>query len=77
MTEAYEIIEHSYEVVIVGAGGAGMRAALGMAASGLRTACVTKVFPTRSHTAAAHGGMAASLGKTGAGDIKLAMQRTM
>jgi glycine/D-amino acid oxidase-like deaminating enzyme len=46
MTEAYEIIDHTYDVVIVGAGGAGMRAALGMAASGLRTACVTKVFPT-------------------------------
>jgi len=68
MTEAYEIIEHSYDVVIVGAGGAGMRAALGMAASGLRTACVTKVFPTRSHTVAAQGGMAASLGNMGDGD---------
>src|SRR6266446_3056909 len=56
MTEAYEIIDHSFDVVIVGAGGAGMRAALGMAASGLRTACVTKVFPTRSHTVAAQGG---------------------
>ena len=68
MTEAYEIIEHSYDVVIVGAGGAGMRAALGMAASGLRTACVTKVFPTRSHTVAAQGGMAASLGNMHDGD---------
>src|ERR1700744_5999482 len=68
MTEAYEIIEHNYDVVIVGAGGAGMRAALGMAASGLRTACVTKVFPTRSHTVAAQGGMAASLGNMGDGD---------
>ena len=68
MTEAYEIIEHSYDVVIVGAGGAGVRAALGMAASGLRTACVTKVFPTRSHTVAAQGGMAASLGNMGDGD---------
>ena len=68
MTEAYELIEHSYDVVIVGAGGAGMRAALGMAASGLRTACVTKVFPTRSHTVAAQGGMAASLGNMGDGD---------
>ena len=68
MTESYEIIEHSYDVVIVGAGGAGMRAALGMAASGLRTACVTKVFPTRSHTVAAQGGMAASLGNMGDGD---------
>jgi succinate dehydrogenase / fumarate reductase flavoprotein subunit len=55
-------------VVIVGAGGAGLRAALGMAASGLKTACVTKVFPTRSHTVAAQGGMAASLGNMGDGD---------
>jgi succinate dehydrogenase / fumarate reductase flavoprotein subunit len=68
MTAAYEIIEHSYDVVIVGAGGAGLRAALGMAASGLSTACVTKVFPTRSHTVAAQGGMAASLGNMGDGD---------
>jgi len=68
MTQAYEIIEHSYDVVIVGAGGAGLRAALGMASSGLKTACVTKVFPTRSHTGAAQGGMAASLGNMGDGD---------
>ncbi len=68
MTQAYEIIEHSHDVVIVGAGGAGLRAALGMAASGLTTACVTKVFPTRSHTVAAQGGMAASLGNMGDGD---------
>jgi succinate dehydrogenase / fumarate reductase, flavoprotein subunit len=68
MTRAYEIIEHSYDVVIVGAGGAGLRAALGMASSGLKTACVTKVFPTRSHTVAAQGGMAASLGNMGDGD---------
>ncbi len=68
MTKAYEIVEHSYDVVIVGAGGAGLRAALEMAASGLRTACVTKVFPTRSHTVAAQGGMAASLGNMGDGD---------
>jgi succinate dehydrogenase / fumarate reductase, flavoprotein subunit len=68
MSEAYEIIEHSYDVVIVGAGGAGMRAALGMAASGLKTACITKVFPTRSHTVAAQGGIAASLGNMGDGD---------
>jgi succinate dehydrogenase / fumarate reductase flavoprotein subunit len=68
MTDAYELVEHSYDVVIVGAGGAGLRAALGMAASGLRTACVTKVFPTRSHTVAAQGGMAASLGNMGDGD---------
>ena len=68
MSEAYEIVEHAYDVVIVGAGGAGLRAALGMAASGLKTACVTKVFPTRSHTVAAQGGMAASLGNMGDGD---------
>jgi succinate dehydrogenase / fumarate reductase flavoprotein subunit len=68
MTQAYEIIEHNYDVVIVGAGGAGLRAALGMAASGLKTACVTKVFPTRSHTVAAQGGMAASLGNMHDGD---------
>jgi succinate dehydrogenase / fumarate reductase flavoprotein subunit len=68
MTQAYEIIEHTYDVVIVGAGGAGLRAALGMASSGLKTACVTKVFPTRSHTVAAQGGMAASLGNMGDGD---------
>jgi succinate dehydrogenase flavoprotein subunit len=68
MTQAYEIIEHSYDVMIVGAGGAGLRAALGMASSGLKTACVTKVLPTRSHTVAAQGGMAASLGNMGDGD---------
>jgi succinate dehydrogenase / fumarate reductase, flavoprotein subunit len=68
MTSAYTIIDHAHDVVIVGAGGAGLRAALGMAASGLKTACVTKVFPTRSHTVAAQGGMAASLGNMGDGD---------
>jgi succinate dehydrogenase / fumarate reductase flavoprotein subunit len=68
MSQAYEIIEHNYDVVIVGAGGAGLRAALGMASSGLKTACVTKVFPTRSHTVAAQGGMAAALGNMHDGD---------
>jgi succinate dehydrogenase / fumarate reductase, flavoprotein subunit len=68
VTQSYEIVEHSYDVVIVGAGGAGLRAALGMASSGSKTACVTKVFPTRSHTVAAQGGMAASLGNMGDGD---------
>jgi succinate dehydrogenase / fumarate reductase flavoprotein subunit len=62
MAEAYPIIDHTYDVVVVGAGGAGMRAALGSAASGLRTACISKVFPTRSHTVAAQGGMSAALG---------------
>ncbi len=62
---AYPYEVHDYDVVVVGAGGAGLRAALGMAEQGLRTACVTKVFPTRSHTVAAQGGIAASLGNMG------------
>ncbi|HEX5313836.1 MAG TPA: succinate dehydrogenase flavoprotein subunit [Gammaproteobacteria bacterium] len=61
----YDIVEHRYDVVVVGAGGAGLRATLGLAEAGLKTACVTKVFPTRSHTVAAQGGMAASLGNMG------------
>lgn len=65
MTSAYKIVDHTYDVVIVGAGGAGLRATLGMAAQGLSTACITKVFPTRSHTVAAQGGMSASLGNMG------------
>lgn len=68
MTQAYEIIEHSHDVVVVGAGGAGLRAALGMTVAGLKTACLTKVFPTRSHTAAAQGGIAAALGNMSDGD---------
>ncbi|WP_439560789.1 succinate dehydrogenase flavoprotein subunit [Roseinatronobacter sp.] len=62
---AYKIEEHTYDVVVVGAGGAGLRATLGMAEQGLKTACVTKVFPTRSHTVAAQGGIAASLSNMG------------
>ena len=62
MTKAYEIIDHKYEVVVIGAGGAGLRATLGMAEAGLKTACITKVFPTRSHTVAAQGGISAALG---------------
>ena len=62
---AYEFETHDYDVVVVGAGGAGLRATLGMAEQGLRTACVTKVFPTRSHTVAAQGGIAASLSNMG------------
>lgn len=62
MSGAYQIIDHYYDVVVVGAGGAGLRAALGMTAKGFKTACVTKVFPTRSHTVAAQGGIGAALG---------------
>ena len=62
---AYQIVDHTYDVVVVGAGGAGLRATLGCAQAGLKTACVTKVFPTRSHTVAAQGGIAASLGNMG------------
>ena len=65
---AYDITDHHYDVVVVGAGGAGLRATLGMATSGLRTACVTKVFPTRSHTVAAQGGIGAALNNMGEGD---------
>ena len=65
MAQEYNIIDHTYDVVIVGAGGAGLRATLGMAAAGLSTACISKVFPTRSHTVAAQGGMSASLGNMG------------
>ena len=63
--KAYEFVDHYHDVVVVGAGGAGLRATLGMAEQGLSTACVTKVFPTRSHTVAAQGGIAASLGNMG------------
>ena len=62
---AYELIDHEYDVVVVGAGGSGLRAALGAAQQGLKVACVTKVFPTRSHTVAAQGGISASLGNMG------------
>lgn len=65
MGEAYPITDHSYDVVVVGAGGSGLRAAMGTAEAGLSTAVVTKVFPTRSHTVAAQGGIAASLGNMG------------
>ena len=62
MTNSYEIIDHVHDVIVVGAGGAGLRATLGMTAAGLDTACITKVFPTRSHTVAAQGGVGAALG---------------
>ena len=59
---AYPVIDHTYDTVVVGAGGSGLRATMGSAEAGLKTACITKVFPTRSHTVAAQGGIAASLG---------------
>jgi succinate dehydrogenase / fumarate reductase flavoprotein subunit len=62
MPQAYQIIDHIYDAVVVGAGGSGLRATMGCAEKGLKTACITKVFPTRSHTVAAQGGIAASLG---------------
>ncbi len=62
---AYNIVDHEYDVVVVGAGGAGLRATFGMVQQGFKTACITKVFPTRSHTVAAQGGVAASLGNIG------------
>src|SRR5260370_8153895 len=62
MPKAYEIIDHSFDVIVLGAGGAGLRATLGMVAAGLNTACITKAFPTRSHTVAAQGGVSAALG---------------
>ncbi|WP_375428152.1 succinate dehydrogenase flavoprotein subunit [uncultured Sphingomonas sp.] len=65
MPAAYKIIDHTYDAVVVGAGGSGLRAAMGIAEGGLKTACITKVFPTRSHTVAAQGGIAASLGNMG------------
>ena len=65
MKKAYNIIDHHYDVIVVGAGGSGLRAILGVAESGLKTACISKVFPTRSHTVAAQGGIGAALGNMG------------
>jgi len=75
--QAYPIIDHDYDVVVVGAGGAGLRATLGCAEAGLKTACVTKVFPTRSHTVAAQGGVAAALGNMGPDDWRWHMYDTV
>ena len=74
---AYEFIDHTFDVVVVGAGGSGLRAALGCAQAGLKTACVTKVFPTRSHTVAAQGGISASLGNMGEDDWRWHMYDTV
>jgi succinate dehydrogenase / fumarate reductase flavoprotein subunit len=77
MSNDYSITEHKYDVIVVGAGGAGLRATMGMAATGLKTACITKVFPTRSHTVAAQGGMSAALGNMGEDDWRWHMYDTI
>ena len=77
MAKPYEIIRHTYDAVVVGAGGAGLRAALGLAEKGLKTACLTKVFPTRSHTVAAQGGISAALGNMGEDDWRWHMYDTV
>ncbi len=73
----YTTVDHAYDVVVVGAGGAGLRACLGLAEAGLRTACISKVFPTRSHTVAAQGGMSAALGNMGEDDWRWHMYDTV
>ena len=73
----YKIIDHEYDVLVVGAGGAGLRAAVGLSESGLKTACISKVFPTRSHTAAAQGGISAALGNAGEDDWRWHMYDTV
>jgi succinate dehydrogenase / fumarate reductase flavoprotein subunit len=77
MPTAYEFVDHTYDVIVVGAGGAGLRATFGMAEKGLRTACITKVFPTRSHTVAAQGGISAALGNMGEDDWRWHMYDTI
>jgi succinate dehydrogenase / fumarate reductase flavoprotein subunit len=76
-SRAYNIVDHTYDVVVVGAGGSGLRATFGMGAAGLKTACITKVFPTRSHTVAAQGGIGAALGNMGADDWRWHMYDTV
>ena len=75
--KAYPVEEHQYDVIVVGAGGAGLRATFGMAEKGLKTACITKVFPTRSHTVAAQGGISAALGNMGEDDWRWHMYDTV
>jgi succinate dehydrogenase / fumarate reductase, flavoprotein subunit len=77
MLAAYDIVDHAYDVIVVGAGGAGLRATFGLAEQGLSTACITKVFPTRSHTVAAQGGMSAALGNMGEDDWRWHMYDTI
>jgi succinate dehydrogenase / fumarate reductase flavoprotein subunit len=77
MTASYTFVDHTYDVVVVGAGGAGLRATVGLAEAGLSTACLTKVFPTRSHTVAAQGGISAALGNMGEDDWRWHMYDTV
>ena len=77
MSHSYNIEKHEYDVLVVGAGGSGLRATMGLAATGLNTACITKVFPTRSHTVAAQGGMSAALGNMGEDDWRWHMYDTI
>lgn len=77
MSEGYELIEHDFDVVVIGAGGAGLRATLGLVEKGFNTACITKVFPTRSHTVAAQGGISAALGNMGEDDWRWHMYDTV
>ncbi len=77
MSKTYQIIDHQYDVVVVGAGGSGLRATLGSAEAGLKTACISKVFPTRSHTVAAQGGIGAALGNMGDDNWKWHMYDTV
>ena len=77
MGKDYEIIQHQYDVVVVGAGGSGLRSTLGLVESGFKTACITKVFPTRSHTVAAQGGISAALGNNGEDDWRWHMYDTV
>ena len=65
LTGDYTVVDHEYDAVVVGAGGSGLRAAMGLSEAGFKTACVTKLFPTRSHTVAAQGGINAALGTFG------------
>ena len=74
---AYPIEDHTYDVVVIGAGGAGLRATVGCSEAGLKTACISKVFPTRSHTVAAQGGIAASLGNMSEDDWRWHMYDTV
>ena len=74
---AYKIVDHEYDVVVLGAGGSGLRAAVGLSEAGLKTACISKVFPTRSHTSAAQGGISAALGNMGEDDWRWHMYDTV